>query len=50
LARSYSDWEKCEMERDARIGPRTGIMIKLALTYVLWIGIFALIKLTLIVF
>ena len=50
MARSYSDREKCEMERDARVGPLTGITIKLALTYVLWIGIFALIKLTLIVF
>jgi len=38
------------MDRDARVSPRTGMMIKLALTYVLWIGIFALIKLTLIVF
>jgi len=43
-------WEECEMDRDARVSPRTGMMIKLALTYVLWIGIFALIKLTLIVF
>jgi hypothetical protein len=38
------------MDRDARVNPRTGMMIKVGLAYVLWIGTFALIKLTLIVF
>ncbi len=38
------------MERDARVSPRTGMIIKAGLAYVLWIGIFALVKLTLIVF
>jgi hypothetical protein len=38
------------MDRDARVGPRTGMIIKVGLAYVLWIGIFALVKLTLIVF
>lgn len=38
------------MDRSARVSPRLGMLIKVGLTYVLWIGIFALIKLTLLVF
>ena len=38
------------MERDARVSPRTGRIVKVGLAYVLWIEIFALVKLTLIVF
>jgi len=38
------------MGRDARVGPRTATIVKVALALVLWSGIFALAKLTLIVF
>jgi hypothetical protein len=38
------------MERDASVGPRTGMIVKVGLALVLWTGIFALIKLTMIVF
>jgi hypothetical protein len=38
------------MDRDVRVGPRTGMIIKAGLAYVLWLGLFALVKLTLIVF
>jgi len=38
------------MDRDARVSPRTGMIVKVGLALVLWTGLFALIKLTLIVF
>lgn len=38
------------MERGANAGPRTPMIMKVGLAYLLWIGIFALVKLTLIVF
>ena len=38
------------MERSANAGPRTPMIIKVGLAYLLWIGIFALGKLTFIVF
>ncbi len=38
------------MDRDASVGPRTAMIVKVGLALLLWSGILALIKLTLVVF